>query len=325
MNKEKFIEMVKSHIREYLSEEYQNTQIELMERTKNNDTRLHGLIIRKENREGWDSAPVLYLDSYFDAYRFGGKDMEDIMHEIARDYLQATRNIPQFDLPEMTREGIKDKIFIRVINTRTNQERLKDLVSLLVDGGYSLIAYIEMDAPKKDAMIQVTKNMAEEMGYDERELMRDAIKNTMDAYPAELAEMQKVLMDVSGLRRLVPGDNLLNAVSAPAEDLSMLVITNSDKFFGAAALFYPEVEKRIAEITGGSYYVLPSSVHEMIILPDNGRLEERELAQMVRTINAAEVHPEEQLGNKVLFYSASHERLSVAVDLDREKARGKER
>ena len=198
-------------------------------------------------------------------------------------------------------------------------------VNLPVDGGFSLTVYIDMDMPKKDAMIQVTKDMAEKMDYDERELMRDAMQNTINAYPAELAEMYKVMMDVSGMRRLVPEDNLLNIANAPAEDVSMLIITNQDKFFGATALFYPEMEKRIAEIVGGSYYVLPSSVHEMIVLPDNGTLEERELAQMVRTVNAAEVHPEEQLGNKVLYYNAAHERLSVAVDLDREKERGKER
>ena len=105
----------------------------------------------------------------------------------------------------------------------------------------------------------------------------------------------------------------------------MLVVTNSDKFFGATALFYPEMEKRIAEIVSGSYYVLPSSVHEMIVLPDDGKIEKRALAQMVRAVNASEVHPEEQLGNKVLYYDAAQERLTEAVDLDREKERGKER
>ena len=325
MEKNKFIELVAEHILEYMPESYKEATVEVMERAKNNDTKLHGLIIRNKNNEGWDSAPILYLDSYFDVYRFGGKDMEDIMHEIAREYDLHSRNIPQFELPEMTRDGIGDKVYVKVINTRTNQERLKDLVNLPVDGGFSLTVYIDMDMPKKDAMIQVTKDMAEKMDYDERELMQDAMQNTISAYPAELAEMYKVMMDVSGLRRLVPEDNMLNAANASAEDVSMLVVTNSDKFFGATALFYPEMEKRIAEIVGGSYYVLPSSVHEMIVLPDNGTLEERELAQMVRTVNAAEVHPEEQLGNKVLYYNAAHERLSVAVDLDREKERGKER
>ena len=46
---------------------------------------------------------------------------------------------------------------------------------------------------------------------------------------------------------------------------------------------------------------------------------------MVQSVNSCEVRPEEQLGNKVLYYNASMDRLMVAVDLDREKERGKER
>ena len=242
MDKSKFIELVLSHILEYMPESYKEAKAEILEHTKNNDVLMHGLVIRKEISEGVSSAPILYLDSFFDAYSRGEKDMEDVLHEIAREYDHHARAIPQFDLPEMTRDGIRDKIYVRVINTRTNQERLKDLVSLPVDGGFSLTVYIDMDMPKKDAMIQITKDMAEKMDYDERELMQDAMQNTINAYQAELAEMYKVMMDVSGLRRLVPEDNLLNSANVPAEDASMLVITNSDKFFGATALFYPEME-----------------------------------------------------------------------------------
>ena len=325
MDKRKFIELVASHILEYMPESYKEAKADVLENTKNNDVLMHGLVIRKEISEGVSSAPILYLDSFFDAYNRGEKDMEDVMHEIAREYDHHARTIPQFDLPDMTKEGIRDKIYLRVINTRTNQEHLKNLVGVPVDGGFSLVVYVDLDTPNKDAMIQITKGLASNMEYDEKEMVLDAMKNTIRAFPAQLVEMHKVMMDVSGLYALAPEDNLLGRDDAPKKDVSMLVITNSDKFFGATALFYPEMEKRIAEIVGGSYYVLPSSVHEMIVLPDNGTLEERELAQMVRTVNAAEVHPEEQLGNKVLYYNAAHERLSVAVDLDREKERGKER
>ena len=325
MNKEQFIDLVASHILEYLPEEYRDARVEVMERTKNNNTLLHGLIIHSDEKKDMEAAPIFYLEPYFDAYRFGQKDMEDVMHELARDYLQVVRNMPQFDLPDMTKEGVRDRVYVKLVNTRSNQDHLKDLVSLPVDGGFSLTVYIDMDTPKRDAMIQVTKELASRMDFDERELMQTAMRNTVQAHPAELTEMSKIMMDISGLRKLEPGDNLLQDNCSPAGDLSMLILSNSDKFFGAAALFYPEVQARIADVTGGSYYVLPSSVHELIILPDNGSLDERELARMVQSVNSCEVSPEEQLGNKVLFYNAAADRLMVAVDLDKEKARGHER
>ena len=325
MDKSKFIELITSNILEYLPEEYRDSRVEVIERTKNNDTLLHGLIIHSGEKKDMEAAPIFYLEPYLKAYQFGEKDMEDVMHELAKDYLQVVRNMPQFDLPEMTREGVSDKIYVKLVNTRSNQERLRDLVSLPVEGGFSLTAYIDMDTPKKDAMIQITKDLASRMDYDERELIQTAIRNTVNAHPAELVEMRKVMMDMSGLRRLQPGDNLLQDNCSPVEDMTMLILTNSDKFFGATALFYPEVQARIADVTGGSYYILPSSVHELIVLPDNGTFDERELARMVQSVNSCEVSPEEQLGNKVLFYNAAADRLMVAVDLDKEKARGHER
>ncbi len=325
MEKEQFFALVTAHILEYLPQSYRESNVEVMERTKNNDTMLHGLIIHSGEKKDMEAAPIVYLEPYFKAYMFGEKDIEDVMHEIARDYMQIVRNMPQFDLPDMTKEGIKNKIYVKVVNTRSNQERLKDLVSLSVDGGFSLTVYIDMDTPKKDAMIQITKELASRMDFEAREIIQTAMRNTVMEYPAELVEMKKVMMDMSGLRKLQPGDNLLGDNRSPVDDLSMLVLSNSDKFFGATALFYPEIKAQIADVTGGSYYVLPSSVHELIVLPDNGSFDERELARMVQSVNSCEVSPEEQLGNKVLYYNASMDRLMVAVDLDREKARGKER
>lgn len=325
MTKDEFCFLVEQHIHEYMPDLPENAKIEVIERTKNNDTLLNGLVIHIGEGKETEAAPIIYLEPYFKAYMFGDKDIEDVMHEIARDYMQIVRNMPQFDLPEMTKKGIKDRIYVKLVNTRSNQEHLKDLVSLPVDGGFSLTVYIDMDAPRKDAMIQVTKELASRMDFEERELMQTAMKNTVKAHPAELVEMQKVVMDMAGIRKFEPGDNLLQDGCAPAENLSMLVLSNHDKVLGATVLFYPEVKGQIAEATGGSYYVLPSSVHELIILPDNGTFDERELARMVQSINSCEVSPEEQLGNKVLYYNASIDRLLVAVDLDREKEREKER
>ena len=324
MTKERFFELAAAHILEYLPESYRGATAEVMERSKNNDILLHGLTIRKGDKDK-EAVPIIYLEPYYDTLRFEGKNMEDIMHEIARDYQKIAKDIPDFDLPEMTPEGIRDKLFVKLVNTRSNQDRLKDLVRLPVEGGFTLTAYINMDNLSGNAMIQVTRDMAAGMGYEERELMRDAMKNTMAAHPAKLMEMQKVMMDMAGLRKLEPDDNLLSDSPAPVEDFTMLILSNTDLYFGSTALFYPEIRQQIADVTGGSFYVLPSSVHELIILPDNGSFNEQELASMVQSVNSAEVQPEEQLGNKVLYYNAAMDRLMVAVDLDKEQTRGKER
>ena len=324
MNKEEFIRLAAEHIHEYLPDDYRGAKVDVMERTKNNDILLHGLTIHKGDKDK-EAVPIIYLEPYYNAYHLEGKDMEDIMHEIARDYQKISRDIPDFDFPEMTKEGIRNKVFVKMVNSRSNTESLRDLVRLPVEGGFTLTAYIDMDAFNGNAMIQITRDMAKGMGYDERELMEDAMRNTVSAHPAKLVEMHKVMMDMAGLRKLEPEDNLLSENSGPAGDLTMLILSNSDLYFGATALFYPEIKRQIADVTGGSFYVLPSSVHELIVLPDRGSHDEKALAKMVKTVNSSEVAPDEQLGNKLLYYNAAQDRLTVAVDLDKQKERGEER
>ena len=71
--------------------------------------------------------------------------------------------------------------------------------------------------------------------------------------------------------------------------------------------------------------MLPSSVHEVLIMPDDGHTNAKDLAMMVRDINEHEVSPEERLGNKVLYFRTDLQKLQVAADMDHEKDRGKER
>ena len=60
--------------------------------------------------------------------------------------------------------------------------------------------------------------------------------------------------------------------------------------------------KKVAELLGTNFYVLPSSIHELLILPDNGSMQLSELEAMVREVNATQVAPEDRLSDKVQYY-----------------------
>ena len=95
---------------------------------------------------------------------------------------------------------------------------------------------------------------------------------------------------------------------------------------GAAALFYPGIQEKIARAIGNQdYYVLPSSVHEVIIIPDTGELSAMALAGMVFDVNMKLVDREERLGNRVLRYNRDTKELSVAADLDKNRSMDMER
>ena len=70
---------------------------------------------------------------------------------------------------------------------------------------------------------------------------------------------------------------------------------------GASLLLQEDIRKQIGECLGSDYFVLPSSIHEVLILPDNGMFEVPALNQMVQEVNETQVEPQERLSDKVQF------------------------
>ena len=100
---------------------------------------------------------------------------------------------------------------------------------------------------------------------------------------------------------------------------TLLVLTTEDGRLGASALFYPGMKEKIGEIVGKDYFVLPSSIHEVLIMPDNGQMSPMELAKMVKEINDNEVSPQDLLCSRVLRFRADTQELSVAADAERRR------
>ena len=107
--------------------------------------------------------------------------------------------------------------------------------------------------------------------------------------PKELADMMKDMM-IQNLQESMRGKP------------HMYVLTNEQKTNGATALFYPEIQKEIADKLHGEYFVLPSSIHEVLIVPDTGEWDYHVLKEMVRDVNGTHVAPDEILTGQVYAY-----------------------
>ncbi len=89
------------------------------------------------------------------------------------------------------------------------------------------------------------------------------------------------------------------------DEIPMKVLTNSKRSSGAVCILYPGVlEEVAAERMGGDFYIIPSSVHEVILLPDDGRLLEENLKEMIFEVNRTKVDPEEVLSDNLYYYDA---------------------
>lgn len=213
-------------------------------------------------------------------------------------------------------DDIRDSLRVRLMDIRGNAETLENAVYEPVGCGLALVAYMEM--PEEIAaggIANVPRGLAENMpGTSPETVLEDAINGSVAAGSPRLCSIQDMLFgSVTGREP----ENYLYSGNTPEDQL--LVLTTEEGRLGASALLYPGMQEQIGKIVGGDYFVLPSSVHEVLILPDNGEQTPSELAKMVKGINENEVAPHDRLCNRVLRFRSDTQELTVAADPDRRK------
>ena len=183
-----------------------------------------------------------------------------------------------------------------------------------VGHGLAVIADINMGEDKGgDWRIAINNNVLETLGVDKEKLFAQAMKNSAIAEPAMLIDMSSALFSPERVNLLDRDEPI-----APEDIGGMYVLTNASGSLGAAALFYPDVKEKAAELLGSDYYILPSSVHEVILVPDAPGITEKELCDMVKEANRTVVDEKDILSDNVYHYSRGDRGLEkVTPDLER--------
>ncbi|RHR25769.1 hypothetical protein DWX43_16690 [Clostridium sp. AF19-22AC] len=271
---------------------------ELMKTQKNNVV-LSGLSIRQD---GKTSAPVIYLHDSYQSY-LHGKPLQQISKELVEFY--RNQKIPEFDRNDFVDYGrVKEKLRVRLVNKENNQAYYKKGPYRIHPMGAEVL-YMEVERNESGSMYtQVTNDMAESWKIPKAELFKIALDNTQNSDEVKFQSMNEVMSEI------------MTGNAEEDFDSPMYVLTNKDTQYGATVVLYPDVLKQVSRQIGSDYYILPSSVHELLILRKKDcDITEKELRSMVREINQSIVEPEEILGNEVFEYRA---------DMDRVKKCGKE-
>ena len=312
-NMKDFANYVKEHILEYLPDSYSGGEVIVSENTKEGGKKLTGITVRLK---GAYAAPLVYLDGYFKNFKNGMyASKEVLMCAISDAYLDALGMIPDINPEDFsTKENVKDRLRLRLVNAEKNADWLQEQVHLSLGEGLALVVCIDLG--KKNGArreVRFTKDTVEHLNYPEADVIFDAWNNTTKNHPAMLVDMENIMLELIGARMIEPGDNLLSHSPKPDAVPPMMVLTNRSRYEGAVTICYPGMPEQISRVVGGSFYVLPSSIHELIIIPDNKAVSPQALANMVRMVNTTQVKPEEQLGDEPLYYDAAKNRLSVVV------------
>ena len=314
MSFEEFTERVKSSIKEYLPTEYENAEINVGESRKIN-SHYHSLTVAKE---GQNVSPSVNLDQMYAEYQKTG-ELGPVLQEIAE---IATIEPDGMNLHKLdSYEQAKDSLFIRVSNAETNKEFLADVPHETV-GDLAVTYHVMMGIDNGEVgSTTITNALMEKFGITEAQLKADAIENSSKILSPSLESMNNVMARLLGMNNPVVG-------SVPFEQAvqdfnfreeGMFVLTNTTAVNGAAVMFYPEVMEQLGNHAGVDLFVIPSSTHEVILVPDDGAMHRADLEKMIKEINANEVDPKDRLSDSLYHYDSKDHKLERAVDFEERK------
>lgn len=289
-----FCNEIKEALPSYLKE-CDIEEIRLGKVRKNNGMEYTGMTVMESDVK---VAPNIYLDGYYADY-LDGTDFEEILRRIAADYNNARENIPGL-LPENLYD--KEKLYVRLVNYNKNEDMLKNVPHRqYLDMAVTVHMLVKKDEDGM-ASFAVTNDMTGRFGMTGDELLESAMKNTQKLFPAKINSLFGQIEEMGGKD--------LSYMRQPGMP-EMYVLTNDCGTNGAACMFYDNVMKEAAALFNRSFSILPSSVHELLLVPDSLGIPADELADMVRFFNRTVVSGGEVLSDSVYRYDREKNEISI--------------
>lgn len=307
MNYEEFRNEVKENIASHLPEKYEGADISINEVVKNNDNHLFGLSIRREDS---NITPTIYLESFFEEFE-NGKPMDEILDKLA-EVREEHDMAHDFDLNSILDiDKVRDNISCRLVGMENNEQFLSDRPYDKVSD-LAVIYCIKVEG-MDGGSIPITNRLLDEMGISHEELHNIAMDN-LQKEDLSFKSMREVLLGMAGKTGI--GEELIGDIGDTLDE-SMYVLSNKEYTNGAVAVLNTNMMDKVAEKFGGDVIVLPSSTHELIILKMMEDFDRAQLEDMVKTVNATEVRPEERLSDNVYVYDAKEHQLILAEEYEK--------
>lgn len=292
MNFEEFMAWVKENI---TSKDWKETsQVEISVVKKNNGVSATGLFIREN---GQDVSPILYLDDYYIHYQ-NGELLENVIRNIRADYDKKVQ-MAAVKIPNLQEfENIRGRVIYRLVNYEKNKEILEDCPHIRL---YDLAVTFRWVARIDDVGVStslITNKQVKEWGVSVNDLVLAARQNTPRLFPAQIIDMEEMLA------------GMVSFILYPSA-IPMYILTNEQELNGASALLYGDILKDFANKKGADMYILPSSIHEVIMIPADRIDDPKKLSSMVHEANTTVVSTGDVLSDSVYYYDRKKDQILV--------------
>lgn len=263
------------------------------------------------NKKGSKLTPLIHIDSFYDRYQ-KGESVIRLAAVLLQNYYEMEDTLSDLDVEYFSDyENVREHIYCKLVNIGMNKELLKDIpYRTYLD--LAVVYYFMTDTVTRgDATILINKKHLEMWNLTNETLDRQAWTNTVADLTPSLCPIREIIEEYLGCASQEEteadqcGENQQDQQEDDAEEkrLPMYVLTNKKKSFGAICIRYPGMLEQLAEQLGGDFYILPSSVHECILVPADQTVNRDLLKEMVMDINYTQVEPQEILANQAYYYS----------------------
>jgi len=279
---------------------YPKCKVEIIDVVKNNNVTLKGLVIRTKDT---NVAPTIYMETFYKYYEGNGELLKTAMK--IKDVYEKSLPPENLDMNFFRDfEMVKDRIVYRLINAEQNKELLKRIPHIRFWDLAICFSYLFSADELGEGTILIHHSHTAMWMTDTNALLKLAEENTPRLLPIQFCEIKNVLEQAR-----VESDFDLDSL----ESGWMYVLTNTKKIHGATAILYPQTLNEIADMLKKDFFILPSSIHEVLILPVEGEgapmIQIQEMCNLVACVNQTKLEPDEVLTNNPFYYSYKEKEL----------------
>lgn len=280
-----FVSHIKVQLRNYYRDD---VKIELRHVRKNNGIILDGVSMKSRFS---NMAPTIYLNDFYERYR-SGMSVNDILCSII-DVYEKNKAEADFDtkcFTDFSRAG--KRLALRLINYEKNEKLLSEVPHRRFLDLAVVYYCIVRENDCGNATILVRDEHRKIWGRSEEELYRTALENSPRLLAPSVRSMAKIIEEMPG----APEPHDIGS--------DMYVISNRLSLHGAASILYPGVLADVSEKLGGDFVLIPSSVHEMIAVPQREECTPSWFEEMISSVNMSALQEEEILSDSPYLYDS---------------------
>lgn len=315
----KGVQFIMMEYQEFICTIEQNMKVRLQEEAtvtlytalKNNGTKRQGIMIKIP---GAKVSPTIYLEEFYERLKCGicieevAESIFDLYSKIKTEVLWDISSLENYEM-------MREKVAFQLIQTKTNTELLQEVPNReFLD--LSIVYYILLESAgnrQETAILLVKNEHIRQWNVCEEMLYKQAIENMAKMFKPCFFTMEQVIKG-EGEHETEAGQNLLDMPAipttfVPAEEKGMFILTNPSGCFGAACIAYPGVLERIGRILKEDYYLLPSSVHEVVIVSCSYGMESDVMDEIVQSINQKHLTREEILSDHSYIFDVKNQKL----------------